>query len=384
MLQDFADGKPGSRRMPYKGCDCLWVYGRLDRFSGFLIFITPFKDILEPADAAQATIENRIDRLISFTGYGAVIVLLISFLLALAFSRTVTRPLNELAQGARRLSKGDFDTRVDIRSRDELGDMGKVFNKMGPRLKEHAQMSQSLALAREVQQTLLPQGPPQFPGFDIAGRSFNCDETGGDYFDYLEGKGPEGMVSVLVGDVAGHGIASALLMTTARALIRQRAAMGGSLDAIVSDVNRHLTADIEASGRFMTLFYMRLDPGAMRTEWVRAGHDPALFYNPEADVFDELMGKGVPLGVMDTAEYEVCRRSMKPGDIFVIGTDGIWEARNPDGEMFGKRSVREIIERCAHQPAGRILEAVVDAVERFQDGSSREDDITLVVIKVAP
>jgi sigma-B regulation protein RsbU (phosphoserine phosphatase) len=382
MLDDFANGVGGARRMTYEGCDCLWVYGRLNQFTSFLVLITPFKEILEPAVSAQVTIEERVDRLIRFTGYGAAIVVLVSLLLALAFSKTVTRPLNALAKGALRLSEGDFGARVDIRSRDELGDMGKVFNQIGPRLKEHAQMRHSLALASEVQQTLLPQAAPRFPGLDIAGKSYNCDETGGDYFDYLREADAAGSIAVLVGDVSGHGIASALLMTTARALIRQRAAMGGGIGEIVSDVNRLLVQDIEASGRFMTLFYSRLEPGALRVCWVRAGHDPAIFYDSSARRFDDLGGKGLPLGVLDTAEFEVCERPLHPGDVLVIGTDGIWEARNPGGEMFGKGAVCDVIGRCIGQSAAAILQAVVDAVSRFQDGADREDDITLVVIKV--
>ena len=337
-----------------------------------------------PAVSAQATIEARIDRLIRYTGYGAAVVILVSFLLALAFSKTVTRPLNDLARGALRLSEGDFGARVDIRSRDELGDMGRVFNIIGPRLREHAQMRQSLVLASEVQRMLLPHVDPAFPGLDIAGKNINCDETGGDYYDYLPDADEGRSISVLVGDVSGHGIAAALLMTTARALIRQRSALGGGIGDIVSDVNRLLVADIEASGRFMTLFYSRLEPRAMRVSWVRAGHDPAIFFDSAASRFHELGGDGLPLGVLDTTAYEIRERFLNVGDIMVIGTDGIWEARNPRGEMFGKQALCDLIADNAERPAKDILAAVVGAVERFQNGTDREDDITLVVIKVLP
>ena len=339
MMQDFETGTPGIRRMPYQGCDCLWAYGYLKQFTSFLVFITPFEKILKPAVDAEVAIQKQVDDLIRFTGFGAAAVLLVVFFLAMAFSRTVTRPLNELAKAAQRLADGDFDTRVDIRSRDEIGEMGRVFNTVGPRLKEHAKMRQSLSLAREVQQTLLPKTDPGIPGLDIAGKSFNCDETGGDYYDYLPGQGPDsGSIAVLVGDVSGHGISSALLMTTARALIRQRAAMGGSMTEIVSDVNRQLTKDIEASGSFMTLFYGLFDPKAGSVRWVRAGHDPAIFYDPSGALFEELEGKGLALGVLEPAEFEACERPLRPGNIVIIGTDGIWEARNPDGDMFGKES----------------------------------------------
>ena len=121
----------------------------------------------------------------------------------------------------------------------------------------------------------------------------------------------------------------------------------------------------------------------MRVSWVRAGHDPAIFFDSAAGRFHELGGDGLPLGVLETTAYEIRERSLSVGDILVIGTDGIWEARNPKGEMFGKQAVSDLIADNADRSAGDILAAVVGAVDRFQDGTDREDDITLVVIKVA-
>jgi sigma-B regulation protein RsbU (phosphoserine phosphatase) len=170
-------------------------------------------------------------------------------------------------------------------------------------------------------------------------------------------------------------------MTTARALIRQRADMGGDLGEIVSDVNRQLAADVGASGRFMTLFYSRFDAERGIVRWARAGHDPAIFHDPSAALFEELGGRGLPLGVFERAEFEVCERRLPPGGIVLIGTDGIWETHNPAGEMLGKEAVCDIISREAHRSAEEILGAVIEAVEHFRGGVHQEDDITLVVVK---
>ena len=118
-------------------------------------------------------------------------------------------------------SLGDFSIRLDIQTGDERDQVIQAFNEMVPKLQDHLRIYKSLNLATEVQQSLLPQANPKIPGLDIVGKSIYCDETGGDYFDYLEiGLKPPGRISVIVGDVADHGIPSALLMATARALIR--------------------------------------------------------------------------------------------------------------------------------------------------------------------
>jgi sigma-B regulation protein RsbU (phosphoserine phosphatase) len=242
----------------------------------------------------------------------------------------------------------------------------------------------ALALAGEVQKSLLPQGKPNVKGLDIAGKNVSCDEIGGDYFDFLwrrdSRKGP---FSVVVGDISGHGVDSALLMTTARAFLRMRASQPGTLSEIITAMNRHLTRDVLESGSFMTLFYLTIDPEKKRIEWVRAGHDPAILYDPVRDEFEELKGSGVALGVIETFDYEEnCRRSLVNGQIIAIGTDGIWESVNREGEMFGKQRFRNIIRKNAHAAAGDILNAVYNELNQYTRGQRFEDDITLVVIKI--
>ena len=120
-------------------------------------------------------------------------------------------------------------------------------------------MRQSLNMAKEVQQNLLPKNRPDFKGLDIAGKSIYCDETGGDYFDYHDlSEGDHEKLGVAIGDVSGHGVAAALLMATVRAALRQRIALKGSLRDIISDVNRQVVSDVEESGQFIGLFYHTL------------------------------------------------------------------------------------------------------------------------------
>ena len=262
-------------------------------------------------------------------------------------------------------------------------DQGSIIGNMAfvTDMTEH---KKALALAGEVQKSLLPHEKPIVQGLDIAGRNVSCEEIGGDYFDFLwrlESKG--GPISVVVGDISGHGVDSALLMTTARAFLRMRASQPGTLSEVITEMNHHLAQDVLETGRFMTLFYLAIDPQKKRIEWVRAGHDPALLYDPVRDEFEELKGDGIALGVTEEFYYiENQKDGLANGQIIAIGTDGIWEAFNRQGEMFGKTRFREIIRRKSGESAKNILNAVYDELNTFTVGQKSEDDITLVVIKV--
>jgi serine phosphatase RsbU (regulator of sigma subunit) len=244
------------------------------------------------------------------------------------------------------------------------------------------QIIAALNVAQEVQQSLLPQNPPKEERLDIAGRSLYCDETGGDYYDYIElpRLGPD-TYAIVVGDVSGHGISSALLMAGVRAYLRSRVSQAGSAAEIISDVNRLVSADTIETNQFMTLFFLVLESQNRRISWVRAGHDPALLYTPDADHFEKLEGQGLPLGVEKSWQYRDYTKTVRPGQILILTTDGILETRNKNGEMFGRDRVKEIIRRYAGLGAEGIRLAVIDAVTAFRGESHQEDDITLVVLK---
>lgn len=246
------------------------------------------------------------------------------------------------------------------------------------------QQKRSLSLAGEVQKSLLPEKAPQVDGLDLAGRTLSCDEIGGDYFDFFwDRQCPRDFFSLAVGDVTGHGVEAALLMTTARAFLRMRASQCGGSAQIVTEMNRHLARDVTDSGRFMTLSFLRLDPAERSLRWVRAGHPPALLYDPAADRFRELDGEGLPLGVDDQYRYEeYLELGLAPGQIIAIGTDGIWEAFDRQGNPYGSERFREVIRRHAARSAQDILEAVFDDIRAFALGARQEDDITLVIAKV--
>jgi sigma-B regulation protein RsbU (phosphoserine phosphatase) len=273
---------------------------------------------------------------------------------------------------------------VQVFSNDEIGYTGDAINEMTRGLIERERMQQSLNLAKEVQQNLLPKNDLKVNGFDIAGKSVYCDETGGDYYDFISiGDTDKHKIGVAIGDVSGHGISSALLMATVRSSLRQRASLTGNIAKIISDVNRQLVQDVEDSGQFMTMFFLVLDTATRQLEWVRAGHDPAMLYDPGSDSFEELGGPGLSLGVDENWVFEDnLKTGLSKGQIILLSTDGIWEARNPRGEMFGKGPIFHILQKNSSSSANEILETILDSLNRFQKNAKIEDDITLVVIKI--
>ncbi len=313
----------------------------------------------------------------------AFVFLGIGIFLTWLVSKNLTIPFAEIIQTLRGVRNGRFDKKVQVTTNDEIGYTGDVINEMTEGLKERERLQQSIDIAMEVQQNLLPEKDPEIEGLDIAGTSIYCEETGGDYYDYLmTGEEDRQKICVVVGDVADHGIPSALLMTTARAFLRQRTSISGELDQMVADVNRQLTRDVEDSGRFMTLFICEIDRDNQRVHWVNAGHDPAMIYDHEGGHFEELTGNALPLGVSEGAEYQKSDREITSGQIIMMGTDGIWETQNPQGEMFGKQRFKDIIRKYADRPAKDIIQEVINQVDSFRLPLGRTDDVTLVVIKI--
>jgi sigma-B regulation protein RsbU (phosphoserine phosphatase) len=292
--------------------------------------------------------------------------------------------IRRVSEEALRLSRGEFGDPLPVAGEDEVSELTRSFNRMTRQLRERLALKRDLGLAMEVQQNLLPSAAPTIPGLDIAGRSVYCQETGGDYFDYIPFSGPSGEMRVwaAVGDVVGHGVSAALLMTTVRALLRGRLDLPGGMAQKVCDINRLLCKDTSASGSFVTLFLLEVDPAAGRLEWVRGGHDPGLLYRARTDAWEELAGPGMALGVEEACVYVGgSGAGFGLGDIVMIGTDGIWETRNPRGETFGKQRVADVVRAHRDRPAERILEEVLRELDRFRGRADQEDDVTLVVIK---
>jgi sigma-B regulation protein RsbU (phosphoserine phosphatase) len=240
-----------------------------------------------------------------------------------------------------------------------------------------------LEKAAQVQRILLPEGAPSLPGFEISAGVVSCDEIGGDYLDYLhDPEGRPGVLGLAVGDLVGHGIPAALLMATLRAYLRANVRRLDRPDELVARANELFTRDTFKEAHFGTLFLLVIEPQRRCLEWVNAGHDPAMSYNPRTGEFTELTGAGFPLGADEFAAYQGFDRcGCEPGQVCLIATDGVWEAHNPEREMYGKARARELLREHAHQPAEDIRRIILEDVERFRAGEPQRDDVTVAVVK---
>jgi len=314
----------------------------------------------------------------------AIGLVLIVLLLSIALARRMMRPLLALASHVREIGEGHFEQRIHLTDSCEMARLSEEINEMAEGLEDRVHLRQSLALAMDVQQNLLPAATPHVQGLDIAGHSAYCDETGGDYYDFLDITDlSETTVSVAVGDVAGHGIAAAMVMAGARGILRSHCGRTGSLCELLQHMNTHLCHDQGAgSGRFMTMFLMTLDAPHREFRWASAGHDMPFIYDPERG-FERIDGSGIPLGIMTEEIYEEhLFTGVRSGQIYLVGTDGVWETFNNEDKEYGKQRICDLIELHADQTAQAIATALDDELASFRHGRPQLDDVTLIVIKV--
>ncbi len=238
---------------------------------------------------------------------------------------------------------------------------------------------QALEIARNIQQSLFPRGVPAVPGFELAGWSLPADETGGDYYDFIEL--PGGRVALIVGDVTGHGVGPALLMSEARAFIRAAAASIDDIPALLHHVNNLLEPDM-GGRRFITLLYGVLEPAERSFAYASAGHGHPILYQPSAGKFAELESTGPPLGILrDTDFPQGSTYKLESGDVLAISTDGVEEAMDADRKEYGRERFKQVLAGSADRSAEEIIAAVHEDVKRFCRHIPQRDDITLVVCK---
>jgi sigma-B regulation protein RsbU (phosphoserine phosphatase) len=374
--------QPAVHLIEEKGVPAYWGVYPLPNQSSALILAVAEKQLMTPASNMARAIRQQASRVERYTAVFLVGICILAAAAALVFSRAITRPLNIIAQTARRIAKGEFRTRCDVSAQDEFGQLAEVMNTVGPQLEKGLRLRSSIALASEIQHHFLPDRSPDIPGLDMFGLTLFCEAAGGDYFDYLCEEKGEGRVCICIGDVSGHDIPAALLMAGVRSAFRVLSRAIGRLGEVIVRVNEAFAEDVEESGHFMTLLLARIDRFNRTVTWVRAGHDPAILYDPESDRFDELDGSGVPLGIDAETAYSEMTRPLTPKTVLFFGTDGIWEATDAGGRQFGKERLRSLIRRHAGKPAKTIALSILDAVEEFRSREEPEDDLTCVVVKI--
>jgi sigma-B regulation protein RsbU (phosphoserine phosphatase) len=233
--------------------------------------------------------------------------------------------------------------------------------------------------AARVQQQLYPKQAPKLDEFDIAGAVFPASETGGDYFDYVVM--PDDCLAVTIGDVCGHGLASALIMAETRAYIRSLGEICCDPAEILTRINPFLLEHLADERQYVTLLVARLDIAARRIGYASAGHTDGFVLDRAGNVH-RLSSTGIPLGMFPDASY-ACRDDipLQPEDVVVLLTDGITEAESPDGRVFTAAEAIDVVRAHRAEPAEVIVQRLRAAVQTFAEGQPLRDDLTIVICK---
>jgi serine phosphatase RsbU (regulator of sigma subunit) len=311
----------------------------------------------------------------------SVVALAGGVLLALLLARLISRPLLILASHLRRIGAGRLDTRLDLQITREFAELSATVNRMADDLKERLKLQEAMQVAQEVQQSLLPAQAAQVEGLDIACRNVYCDQTGGDYYDFIELSEECGTL-VAIGDVMGHGIGAALIMAAARAALRTHCMQETHLGKLLDRVNCVLAAETRHV-RFVTMMLASLDAQAGTLRWASAGHGTPLLFDPHRLRFIDADGGHVPLGIdadVSYDQYEIT--GLRPGCVLLLGTDGLWEATSERGKMFGTQRVKDLILLHHRDSAEGIACRLEEALKDFRGEENAADDVTFVVVKL--
>ncbi|MDB4968947.1 MAG: uncharacterized protein JWN44_4636 [Myxococcales bacterium] len=320
---------------------------------------------------------------------------LVGTALAIFQGLRISRPIKMLAWRADQIARGDLETRVEISSGDEIGMLGENFNYMADRLlilmretAEKATLEKELEVARTIQETLVPPNDPVERSYmKLAGYFLPASVCGGDWWTVHDM--PDGRILVVIGDVTGHGVPSAMITAAAKAACDVvRATEGDKLTVtrLLEVMNR---AIFESAKRkfVMTCFASILDPVRRTITYANAGHNFPYLYRPgsaDGNDFQVLMSRGNRLGDLEESTYAEKSHALSAGDVLVWYTDGIVECENDRGEEYGEKRFRAAIRRAADLDPVAMRESVVGAAGAFFGDRQRKDDITLVFARIKP
>jgi len=245
---------------------------------------------------------------------------------------------------------------------------------------EQLQMEKELAVARQIQINMLPKRCPVVPGWQSAAFYQPARLVGGDFYDFFELPGEPGRWGIVIADVADKGVPAALFMALSRTMIRTSVLAGRAPVAALLWANQLILND-SAGGLFLTAFYAELDTLAGRLTYANAGHHRPLWWQAAAHRFQELAARGIVLGALETIDLEECTIVVMPGDLIIFYTDGLTDAMDGAGQLFGAERLREVVAAHATGTAQQILAAVVQAVRDFVGAAPQSDDLTLLVLK---
>ncbi|MFA5829128.1 MAG: SpoIIE family protein phosphatase [Candidatus Gracilibacteria bacterium] len=333
--------------------------------------------------ALEARVNQTAWRIILLAIFGVGI----GILMAVLYSKTITKPIEQLTEGAGIIAKGDFKHRVIVKTKDELFTLAGAFNKMAADLEISTKamlykerVTKELELASKIQAQLLPKTMPIINGLDLAAGLLPAEEIGGDCYDFL--KLNDDQLIFYIGDVTGHGVPSGIIVSIANAVIYTMAGQK-DLKSIMMDTNRVIKAKT-SSNMFLTMVMLQWDAVSSKLKFVNAGHEQMIHYHAQDQKVTLCPSGGLALGMIPDISKVVKEEEfgLQKDDVLVLYSDGIPESWKNDKEMYGMaRFKRAVTEYSSLPTALAIRNALLADVKEFSGSYKQMDDITLIVVK---
>jgi serine phosphatase RsbU (regulator of sigma subunit) len=317
---------------------------------------------------------------------------ILSLFVGLLLARSITSSVHALSQGTEHIRNGDFSYKIDVRSRDQLGELAESFNLMTTSIQdllrqsaEKERLEEELRIARQIQMSLLPKDRVSMPGLSIAALCLPATEVGGDYYDFIPVD--EQRLALLIADVSGKGTSAALYMAELKGLVLSLSKIYDSPRKLLIEANKILAENLD-SRSFITMAYAVIDMGERRMTFARAGHNP-IYHLPADGAMSRtivLAPEGLGLALDRSGRFEKILAeesvSLDSGDLFLFFTDGLSEAMNPKGDLFGESRLKGILEVNSKRPLEDLRERIIDEIFTFAEGEDQHDDMTMVLVKI--
>ena len=326
-----------------------------------------------------------------------IIIEVMALTAGLALAKSITGSVHELFTGTELVRQGDFTHKIAVTAQDQLGELAQSFNSMTASIEdllreaaEKKRLEEELRIAREIQMSLLPQGPLGMPGLSVSALCVPAREVGGDYYDFLPLD--DHRLGILIADVSGKGTSAALYMAELKGLMLSLSRIHTSPRELMMTANRIIANNLDARS-FITMTYAVLDLSARTMTYARAGHTP-LMRVPHANgrggrrETEVLVPDGLVLGLKldDGRMFDrlLVEQTipLDAGDLYVLFTDGISEAMNAADDCFGEARLARLLEEHADLPADELRERILRDVEAFAGGAPQHDDMTMILLKV--
>jgi sigma-B regulation protein RsbU (phosphoserine phosphatase) len=318
----------------------------------------------------------------------------VALIMGLTLARSITSAVHELFTGTERVRHGDFTHRITVTSKDQLGELAESFNQMTGSIEgllqtaaEKKRLDEELRIARQIQMSLLPRGPLDVPGLGVTALCVPAREVGGDYYDFFQLPGDR--LGVLIADVSGKGTSAALYMAELKGLVLALSQTHQSPRQLLIEVNQIISDNLD-SRSFITMTYGVIDLRKGVMTYCRAGHTPLIYRpaDPEAEAQVQtpsglVVGLRIPGAFEKFSDLLVEQRiDLSVGDVITLYTDGITEAMNVEGDLFGDARLSRIIEEHGHLSCGELRERILREIEAFVGVADQHDDMTMILVKV--